>query len=114
VRKLAIAAVLLAAALALASVGGCTSSSLPAPAASSLEAEPFGLTVGVEAHRVAPFSDELVRALRTTWFGLASALLNASPNRTGGDPRRDPRYLPHVRAAVAAHAAEIRSLAGRR
>ena len=64
-RKLAIAAAIVALATLLAWVGGCVSAPLPPAvdedgASSRLELE---LELGVEADRVAPFSDELVRSL---------------------------------------------------
>jgi hypothetical protein len=63
-RAASVAAALLALALVLAWTGGCVSMKLPAAAPDSVSAPTLALSVGVEADRVEPFSDELVRSLR--------------------------------------------------
>lgn len=65
-RAASVAAVLVALALVLAWTGGCVSTPLPPAAPDSASAPPLQLSVGVEADRVEPFSDELVRSLRAT------------------------------------------------
>jgi hypothetical protein len=63
VRKLAVSAAIAALASLLAWVGGCVSAPLPAAVDEDGASSRLDLELGVEADRVAPFSDELVRAL---------------------------------------------------
>ena len=49
----------------------------------------------------------------TTVLGWASALLNLSPHRAGGNPIEGPRFAQHVAATIAMHAAEIEALSRR-
>jgi len=65
-RAASVAAALVALALVLAWTGGCVSTKLPPATPDSVSAPPLALSVGVEADRVEPFSDELLRALRAT------------------------------------------------
>ena len=62
-RKLAVSAAIAALASLLAWVGGCVSAPLPAAVDEDGASSRLDLELGVEADRVAPFSDELVRAL---------------------------------------------------
>jgi hypothetical protein len=63
-RAASVAAALVALALVLAWTGGCVSTKLPAAAPDSVSTPPLELSVGVEADRIQPFSDELVHSLR--------------------------------------------------
>ncbi len=187
-KKLDIAAAIVVLTLLLAWVGGCVSAPLPPATEEDGTTPRLDLELGVEADRVPPFSDELVRSLAASgvfarvdridrfasppdlvakvehgwegtaaipiftafslgliptvveetyglaftlhaphaaapalaidtrwsgriWLGLPAALMNLSPDRSGGDWRTHPGWIAHLRHAVSLRAAEIEALA---
>jgi hypothetical protein len=76
--------------------------------------ETHGIAFALRAPDGSPARIEIdARWSGSTWLGLASALLNASPGRTGDDVRDDPRYAEYFARKLGERQAEIESLAQR-